>query len=264
VLIAQLSDPHVRPKDVLYHGVVDSNAGLTDAVEHVRASSTSPDLVLVTGDLVDHGEPAEYDHVREILERLPVPYLVIPGNHDDRENFRSAFADHRYLPRNGPLHYCVDDHPVRVIGLDSTVPGRHHGHVDGAGLDWLATTLAQDTEKPTLIMLHHPPVVSGIPYLDEYRYFEGAELAAVVERAPNVEIVVCGHVHRSMVRRWARTVLISCPSTATEIDLQLGGSAQPSSHGGPRGYLLHLWDERGGMISHVNRVGDFAGPYPFA
>jgi len=264
VLIAQLSDPHVRPKDVLYHGVVDSNAGLAAAVEHVCALTTRPDLVLVTGDLVDHGEPSEYEHVRKILGRLPIPYLVIPGNHDDRENFRLAFADHHYLPRTGPLHYCVDDHPVRVIGLDSTVPGRHHGHVDRAGLDWLAATLAKDTSTPTLIMLHHPPFVSGIPYLDEYRYFEGAALAAVVETAPNVELVVCGHVHRSMVRRWAGTVVVTCPSTATEIDLRLEASAQPSSHDGPRGYLLHLWDEHEGMLSHANQIGDFAGPYPFA
>ncbi len=81
---------------------------------------------------------------------------------------------------------------------------------------------------------------------------------------PNVEIVVCGHVHRSMVRRWAGTVIVTCPSTATEIDLRLAASAEPSSHGGPRGYLLHLWDEREGMTTHANQIGDFAGPYPFA
>ena len=264
MLIAQLSDPHVRPKGELYHGVVDSNAGLAAAVEHVLTLDRRPDLVLITGDLVDHGEPAEYENVREVLLALAIPFLVIPGNHDDRENFRAAFADHDYLPRRGPLHYCVDDHPVRIIGLDSTVPGLHHGHVDRAGLEWLGATLAQDTEKPTLIMLHHHPFVSGIPYLDEYRYFEGAELRAVVERAPNVEIVVCGHVHRSMVRRWARTVIVTCPSTTTQIDLQLAASAQPSSHDGPRGYLLHLWDEQEGMTSHARQLGDFAGPYPFA
>lgn len=264
MLIAQLSDAHVRPAGVLYHDVVDSNAALVDAVAHVRGLQSRPDLVVVTGDLVDHGQPDEYAHVREILGALPVSYLVIPGNHDDRENLRRAFADHDYLPRTGPLHYCVDDHRVRIIGLDSTVPGHHYGHVDGAGLDWLAATLAQDTAKPTLIMLHHPPFVSGIPYLDEYRYFEGASLAAVVERAPNVEAVLCGHVHRSMVRRWAGTMIVTCPSTATEIDLQLAESAQSSSHDGPRGYLLHLWDEHEGMLSHLVNMGDFAGPYPFA
>lgn len=264
MLIAHLSDLHVRPKGVLYQGVVDSNARLAEAVEHVLAIDRRPDLVLITGDLVDHGKPAEYDNLRDILAGLPIPFLVIPGNHDDRENFRVAFADHDYLPRRGPLHYCIDDHPVRIIGLDSTVPGLHHGHLDTAGLDWLATTLSQDTAKPTLIMLHHPPFVCGIPYLDEYRYFEGAALRAVIERFDNVEIVLCGHVHRAVLRRWAGTVICSCPSTATEIDLRLATSAPPSSHDGPRAIMLHHWDERDGLISHTSQIGDFAGPYPFA
>lgn len=134
MLIAQLSDPHVRPRGVLYQEVVDSNRGFAEAIEHVLALDTRPDLVLITGDLVDKGQPAEYATVRDILAALPIPYVVIPGNHDDRENFRAAFADHRYLPARGPLHYCVDDHPVRIIGLDSTIPGRHHGHIDQVGL----------------------------------------------------------------------------------------------------------------------------------
>ncbi len=97
-----------------------------------------PDLVVLTGDLVDEGRPEEYEMLRKILAALPIPYLVIPGNHDDRDNLRNAFADHAYLPRQGPLHYCVDDHPVRIIGLDSTVSGAHHGHIDADGLDWLS------------------------------------------------------------------------------------------------------------------------------
>lgn len=264
MLIAQLSDLHLRPKGVLYHDVVDSSAAVVQAIEHVLGLDRRPELVLLTGDLVDNGEPAEYHNLRELLLALTIPFLVIPGNHDDRENFRAAFADHDYLPRSGPLHYCVDDHPVRIIGLDSTVPGLHHGHLDDAGLEWLGATLAQDTTKPTLIMLHHHPFVSGIPYLDEYRYFDGAAMAAIVERFDNVEIVVCGHVHRAMVRRWAGTTICACPSTTTQIDLQLAPSAQPSSHAGPRAAMLHLWDERNGLISHATAIGDFAGPYPFA
>ena len=264
MLIAQLSDPHIRPKGVLYHGVVDSNAGLVAAIEHLVALDRRPDLVLLTGDLVDHGQPAEYDALREILAELPIPFLVIPGNHDDRENFRAAFADHAYLPRSGPLHYCVDDHPVRIVGLDSTVPGDHHGHIDDAGLDWLAGTLSEDPTKPTLVMLHHPPFVCGIPYLDEYRYFDGAALRGVIERFDNVELVLCGHVHRAMLKRWAGTVICACPSTATQIDLALVASAQPSSHSGPRAFMLHLWDEHAGLISHTSQIGEFEGPYAFA
>ncbi len=264
MLIAQISDPHIRPDGVCYQGVADSNHSLTEAITHILAFDRRPDLVLITGDLVDEGHSAEYEALRAILAGLPIPYLVIPGNHDDRENLRKAFSDHTYLPREGPLHYCVDDYPVRIIGLDSTVPGLHHGHIDTAGLQWLADTLARDTTKPTLVMLHHPPFVSGIGYMDEYRYFDGAELAAVVKQFDNIEIVLCGHVHRSMLTRWANTVVCACPSTATEIDLQLAESAQPASHLGPRACMLHLWDPRHGLISHTSQIGDFDGPYPFA
>jgi Icc protein len=264
LLIAQLSDPHVRPKGVLYHGVTDSNQAFADAIHHVLTLDRRPDLMLITGDLVDDGRPEAYDALRDILASLTIPFLVIPGNHDDRENLRKAFSDHAYLPTEGPLHYCVDDYPVRIIGLDSTVPGLHHGHIDAAGLRWLKTTLSADTTKPTMLMLHHPPFACGIPYMDEYRYFEGDQLAAVVKGFDNIEIVLCGHVHRSMLTRWANTVVSACPSTATEIDLQLTASAQPASHLGPRACMLHLWTERGGLVSHTSQIGDFDGPYAFA
>lgn len=264
MLIAQLSDLHVRPSGVLYHGVTDSNQALADAIDHVHALDRRPDLVLLTGDLVDEGSPQEYENLRKILAALTIPYLVIPGNHDDRDNLRTAFSDHAYLPRSGPLHYCVDAHPVRIIGLDSSVPGLHHGHLDADGLDWLARVLASDPTKPTLLMLHHPPFVCGIPYLDEYRYFEAAQLCSVIEPFDNIEMVLCGHVHRPMVKRWANTVVCASPSITTEIDLQWAPTAQPSSHVGPRAFMLHLWDQYEGVISHTSHIGDFAGPYPFA
>jgi 3',5'-cyclic AMP phosphodiesterase CpdA len=98
VLIAQLSDPHIRPRGELYQGVVDSNHSFAEAIEHVLALDTRPDLVLITGDLVDEGQPEEYAAVRDVLGALPIPQLVIPGNHDDRACLRAAFADHGYLP----------------------------------------------------------------------------------------------------------------------------------------------------------------------
>jgi Icc protein len=265
VLIAQLSDLHVRPKgELLYGGIVDSNRALADAIERVLAIDLRPDLVVFTGDLVDEGRPEEYAMLREILAELPIPHLVIPGNHDDRENLRAAFHDHAYLPRQGPLHYCVDDHPVRIIGLDSTVSGAHHGHIDADGLAWLEGVMSSDTTKPTLLMLHHPPFVSGIRYMDQYRYFDADGLKAVVERFDNVEAVLCGHVHRSIQKRWANTVVAVCPSTVTEIDLGLAPDAAAASHTGPRAFMVHLWDENDGLVSHTCQIGHFDGPHRFA
>ena len=263
MLIAQISDLHVRPRGELYKGLVDSNHLFSEAMAHLHQLDRRPDLVLLTGDLVDEGHPDEYAMLTTLLGELKLPYLVLPGNHDHRENFRAAFAGHTYLPKHGPLHYCVDDHPVRIIGLDSCQPGLHHGHIDAEGLSWLQTTLAHDPLKPTVLMLHHPPFVSGIPYLDAYRYLEADALEAVVRTAPNVELVVCGHVHRSMVRRWAGTVVVACPSPATQIALQLQSDARPQSFIGPAACMLHLWHPAHGMVSHTSAIGPYPGPYPF-
>ncbi|MFT4267637.1 MAG: phosphodiesterase [Xenophilus sp.] len=264
MLIAQLSDPHIRPEGLLYQGVADSNRMFSEALSHLHALDRLPDLLLLSGDLVDEGLPEEYGMARRLLSRSRIPFLAIPGNHDHRENFRTAFHDQPHLPQEGPLHWCIDDHPVRIIGLDSCIPEQHHGHIDAQGLEWLSHVLAQERVKPTLLMLHHPPFVSGIPYMDGYRCMEAAPLEDLVRSAPNIERVLCGHVHRTMLRRWAGTLICSCPSTTTAIDLQLAPDARPRSHIGPPGCMLHLWDETHGMLSHLSHVGCFAGPYDFA
>lgn len=264
MLIAQISDPHIRPDGCLYQGVVDSNRMFEQALQHVGDLVPRPDLLLLTGDLVDTGEAEEYAVLRRLLSKCDIPYLVIPGNHDYREQFRAAFSDQHYLPRSGPLHYCIDDFDVRVVALDSCVPQRHHGALDAQGLAWLERTLAADIRKPTLVMLHHPPFVSGIPYLDAYRYLDPAPLEALLQRFTNIERVLCGHVHRTMLRRWAGTVVCSCPSSTTEIALQLLPDAKPLSFVGPRGCLLHLWTEADGMVTHLSHIGEQQGPFPFA
>lgn len=263
MLIAQLSDVHVRPRGQLYKGVADSNRMFREAIAHLHGLDHRPDLVVLTGDLVEEGRADEYSTVLEILEELTIPYLVLPGNHDDRENFRAAFPSHTYLPIRGPLHYCIDDHPVRIVALDSCPPGSHHGHIDSSGLNWLRSTLRTDTRKPTIVLMHHPPFVSGIPYLDQYRYIEAGPLESVLREFSNVEAVLCGHVHRPMVRRWAGTVVFTCPSTTTEIALQLRPDAQPQSYLGPPACMLHLWTPAHGLVSHTSYIGTYAGPYPF-
>lgn len=263
MLIAQLSDIHVRPQGQLYKGVTDSNRQFAAAIEHLHALERRPDLVVITGDLVDEGRDDEYRMVRELLAGLELPYRIMPGNHDDRGQFRATFSDHRYLPATGPLHYSVDDTPVRIVAFDACVPGAHHGAATAEDLDWLARTLAANRSKPTLLLMHHPPFASGIPYLDGCRYVDDAALAEVVAAAPNVEAVLCGHVHRLMARRWAGTMVLACPSTTTEIALRLQPGASPQSFLGPPACLLHWWAPGQGLVSHLSSIGKFPGPYPF-
>jgi 3',5'-cyclic AMP phosphodiesterase CpdA len=247
----------------LYKGVADSNRMLREAIDHLQGLDRRPDLVLLTGDLVDEGHPDEYANALELLQPLDIPYLVAAGNHDHRDCLRAAFAGHAYLPRQGPLHYCIDEYPVRIVVLDSCPPGQHHGHIDGEGLDWLQATLAANPLKPTVVVMHHPPFVSGIAYLDDYRYIDAAPLESVFRSFSNIEAVLCGHVHRSMVRRWAGTVVAACPSTTTQIALQLKPDAAPQSYLGPPVCMLHLWHDAHGLVSHTSYIGKYPGPYPF-
>jgi hypothetical protein len=130
-------------------------------------------------------------------------------------------------------------------------------------LSWLQSTLTADPRKPTIVVMHHPPFVSGISCLDEYRLKETAPLERVIRAQSNVEAVLCGHVHRAMARRWAGTVVLTCPSTVTEICLTLSPGAAPQSCLGPRGCLLHSWSAEHGLVSHTSHIGRYEGPYAF-
>jgi 3',5'-cyclic AMP phosphodiesterase CpdA len=264
MLIAQLSDPHLRPRGVLYQGLVDSNAMFEAAVRHLNSLSPSPDVVILSGDVVDEGSAAEYQTAREMLAEIKQPLFVIPGNHDEREAFRSAFADCAYVSRSGPLHFAVDAGPVRIVGLDITVPGFHHGDMDEAAAAWLDRTLAQAPARPTIIMMHQPPFESGIPYIDKYNCRGGERLAEIVSRYPAVERIVCGHIHRFMQLRFGGTMLCTAPSTTTAIALRLDPDAKPASYIEPPALLLHRWTADTGLVTHLVPIGSFEGPFPFA
>jgi len=263
MLLAQISDLHVRPTGELYKDAVDSNRMCADAIDHLNRLDPRPDLVLITGDLVDEGLQAEYDSLRGLLAKLDLPYLLMAGNHDDREVLARSFAEHAYLPARGAKHYLIDRHPVRIVALDTTVPGDHHGEVDEAGLAWLEQALQATRGAPTVVLMHHPPIACGIAYIDKYMCRQPERIAAVIGRFSHVERVLCGHVHRPILQRWAGTLLCCCPSTATQIALQLRPDARPASFREPPACLLHWWRE-GVMVTHTSYIGRFDGPYPFA
>ena len=265
MLIAHLSDPHLRPKGVLYQGIVDSNAMFAEAVRCLGALPMRPDVVILSGDLVDEGSPSEYAHARELLAGLRAPLLMIPGNHDARDAMRAGFPDHDYMTPSGPLHFVAGGlGPVRIIGLDITVPGAHHGDFDDAAAAWLDHALAREPDRPTIIMMHQHPFASAIPYIDKYDCRQGERLAEVVSRYPAVERILAGHIHRHMQLRFGGTILCTAPSTTTAIALQLDPASRAASHVEPPAMLLHHWMAGRGLVTHYVPIGTFPGPYPFA
>ncbi|CAG9220304.1 3',5'-cyclic adenosine monophosphate phosphodiesterase CpdA [Paraburkholderia tropica] len=266
-VIAQISDIHVRPRGERYQDLVDSNAMFADAVDALNRLDPAPDFVLITGDLTDEGTPAEYAMLRDLLAPLRLPYAVMPGNHDHRENLRAAFTDQTWLPREGELHFGIDVGSIRLLALDSTVPGLHHGELSPASLDWLERELIANTHRRVMIAMHHPPFATGIPYLDLYGMADVRPLRDLVARHANVDRIVAGHVHRSMHTRLGSVPVLTCTSTTTQIALRLKADADPASFLEPPAFMLHRWsddDGEGSAVSHLCYIGRFEGPMPFA
>jgi 3',5'-cyclic AMP phosphodiesterase CpdA len=264
MLIAQISDTHIKPEGRLAYRRVDTALLLARAVAHVRALDPRPDVVLVTGDLVDAGLEEEYVRLRRLLAPLPMPVYVIPGNHDAREPLRRVFGEDGYFPRDGEfLQYVVERHPVRLIALDTLVPGQGGGRLGAERLGWLDARLREGPSRPTLVFMHHPPFKTGIAGMDRQWLEDGEALGEVIRRHPQVERVVCGHVHRPIHARWCGTVVTTAPSSAHQVQLDL---REPGALGWvmePPACLLHLWREGVGLVTHTSPIGEFAGPYPF-
>lgn len=261
MLLAHLSDPHVVEAGRRFAGAVDTAAFLAAAVAHV--DRLAPDAVLVTGDLVDSGRPAQYDHLRRLLDGLAPPVYLVPGNHDDRDALRDAFPDHVELHGRPWCDYVVDVGPVRLVCLDTLRAGQAGGRLDAEQLAWLDATLGGEPDQPTLVALHHPPFATGIDHMDDMALdpHDAAALAAVVERHRHVERVLCGHVHRLVTRRWAGTIAMTVPGTAHAVALDLGGGPAAWTLEPPM-VALHTWRPAEGVVTHLQAVGDHpATPY---
>jgi 3',5'-cyclic AMP phosphodiesterase CpdA len=216
MLIAQLSDSHVHAWTRVPRGHFDTARALARCVARVCSLEPAPDVVVFTGDLTETGAPSEYALFREHVAPLPMPWLVLPGNHDDREALRAAFRDLPELPASGPLCYADDRFALRLVALDSTDPGRPGGSLDAARLAWLDRTLAAET-RPTLLMLHQAPFRAGIIPLDWFPFHGAEALRRVVDRHAHVVRVICGHLHCVRSERWATTTVSSGPSTSGQV-----------------------------------------------
>jgi len=264
MLLAQISDLHVTARGKRLFDRVDTPAFLRRAVAHLNALAPRPDFVMVTGDLVDEGSPAEYENLRQILTDLPDPWAVMVGNHDDRASLRQAFADHPYLPRGGEfLQYVIDDLPLLLIALDTLVPGESGGTLCPARLEWLAARLEERPDRPTVIAMHHPPFVTGLTEMDAINCANSAALGAIVAQHPQIERIICGHVHRPMVVRWNGTVVTTAPATAHQVALDLEDGTPTSWIMEPPACHLHYWREDAGLVTHVSYIGDYGPSTPY-
>ncbi|MFX1736749.1 phosphodiesterase [Paraburkholderia sp. A1RI_3L] len=266
MLLAQISDLHIKRPGALAYRRVDTAASLARCIARLNALVPRPDAVLVTGDLVDLGTAEEYRHLRSLFDTLELPWYLLVGNHDDRAALREVFADRPELATGGEfVQYTVDVGPLRVIALDSMLPGQSPGTLCDARLAWLERELAAATSKPVVVALHHPPFACGVSHMDRLRLAPdaSARLAALLARYPNVERVLCGHVHRPMFVRFGGTIACAVPSPAHQVALDLRDDAPSAFVLEPPAYALHRYDAAAGLVTHHAYVDEAEGPYPF-
>lgn len=263
-LLAQVSDLHVRAHGELSYRVVDTGAMLRACVEHIAKLDPQPDAIVLTGDLTDGGLPEEYAALRELLAPLRMPLYLIPGNHDSHGALRAAFPDHAYL-RQSPrfAQYVIEDHALRIVAADTVIPGETGGELCEERLAWLDRALAQAPDRPTVVIMHHPPFTTFIEQMDRHGLRDPRGLEAVIRRHPQVEALLCGHVHRPIETRFAGTVARIAPSCAHQVALDVRSGAPLKLVMEPPGYRLHAYTPDTGLVSHTAYVGKYAGPYLF-
>lgn len=266
-IIAQISDLHIKAPGALAYGRVDTAKALERCVAELNAFEPRPDLVVISGDLVDTPTPEEYEHLWRLLAPLKIPFIAIPGNHDSREMMRAAFPDRAYARSAGALDQARTVGPLDIILLDSHVPDQPHGELEAPTLQWLDATLSSSQARPALVFLHHPPFRTGIEHMDIQGLFNADELAAIVSKHPRVQIVAAGHVHRATLTTFAGTAATICPAPNHAVDLDLGELRVPSFRVEPPAFHLHVWfpdgEEGGHLVTHQVPIGAFDGPHPF-
>jgi len=220
----------------------------------VAGIGVDPDAALLSGDLAHNGRGEEYEAVAEVVGRLGVPMYALPGNHDDRAELRRRFE----LPGNGlePIFYAVDVGELRLIALDSMRPGVDSGALGDDCLAWLECELSALAERPTMIAIHHPPIVIGNPAWDAIALAAGDRraLREIVGRHPQVRRIVSGHLHRTIASELAGRSVFVAPSIHLQalLDLAPGGGIELSASE-PFGFAVHVLAE-GLLHSHVQLI----------
>ena len=266
LLIAQISDLHVRPPGQLTSGRVDTATALTRCITELNRLAPRPDLVVISGDLVDTPIAGSYDHLRHLLAPLEIAFAAIPGNHDDRDLMRAVLPDCRFARTNGALNSVRTIRGVDVILLDSVVPGAAHGVLDAETLAWLDATLGASSTRPAFVFLHHPPFVTGIHDMDKDNLRNAADLAAILRRHERARLIAAGHVHRAAATIFAARSATICPAPNLAVALDLDERLPPSFRIEPPAFHLHVWlpgDPFGNVVTHWVPIGDFGGPHPF-
>lgn len=253
--LLHLSDPHLLGGPERLHGVVDSDSMLRQLFDEVRASGARPEAVIFTGDLADRGEPEAYVKLRNIVEpacrAMGAKVIWAMGNHDNRANFRAGLLDQP--ADDAPVDHSYFVNGLRIITLDTSVPGFHHGEISTAQLEWLAAELETPAPDGTILALHHPPVPSvlDLAVLVELR---GQSALAGVLRNSDVRTILGGHLHYSTTATFAGIPVSVASATCYTQDLNVSVGGTRGRDAGQAFNLVHVYEHT--IVHSVVLLGD--------
>ena len=261
MLLAQISDLHLD-------GSARAAERVARTMDHLRALPQPVDALLVTGDIADHGSPAEYEEAARLLA-APFPVLTCPGNHDERSAYlrvllgRAGRQDGQAPPGQaqfgagdevGPLNQAYHVDGATILMCDSTIPGHDDGLLTTETLDWIGTTLDElPYQTPALLAFHHPPVPLHHPLPDSIRLRNPDELAEVLTASPQVVAVLAGHAHTAAVSSFGGKLLLVGPAVTWTLRLPWEGE-EPADREQPPALAFHVLDEDGRLTTHFRAV----------
>lgn len=246
--VVHVSDTHLLAGNPALGGRYDTAANLAETLAGIERTGIRPDALVFTGDLTDLGEPEAYAALRAAVEpvaaRLGAPIVWVAGNHDERPAMRSALlgADATEQPITG----VWDLGGLRLVALDTSVPGWHHGDLDDGQLAWLREVLAEPAPLGTLLALHHPPLPSHIPLFDVLELRHQAELAEVLGGS-DVRGILAGHLHYSTSGTFAGIPVSVAAATCYTMNLQRPAMSVNGMDAGQSFHLVHVYDD---VITH--------------
>ncbi|MEX1077935.1 MAG: phosphodiesterase [Homoserinimonas sp.] len=255
--ILHLSDTHLLAGDGDLYGSVDSEGTLRTLFAELEASGSRPEAIVLTGDLADKGEADAYARLRAIVDpaarRLGAEVIWVIGNHDDRGTFRDSLLDETRTTE--PIDRVHDVNGLRIISLDSTVPGHHHGEVTDDQLRWLTEVLSTPAPHGSILAMHHPPVPSVLDLAVTVELRSQPELASVI-RGSDIRSIIAGHLHYSTTATFAGVPVSVASATCYTQDLNVPVGGTRGRNGAQAFNLVHVYDDT--VLHSVVPIGEHA------